>query len=216
MELVIGNQNYSSWSLRPWLLLNHFDLPFDEIKILLYQDHSQEQLAEYSPTLKVPVLVDDELTIWESLSILEYLNEVHLDDKALPKSRKDRALCRSYCAEMHAGFADLRRELPMNCRASRKVTISARCERDIHRIDGIWQDALNRHDGPWLFGEFSLADCMFAPVASRFASYGIDISDTSQTYIDKLLTLPSMQRWYEAAMAEEAILPEFEVGNGAE
>ncbi len=216
MELVIGNQNYSSWSMRPWLLLNHFDLPYNEIKIPLYQQHSQEKLAEYSPTLKVPVLIDDELTIWESLAILEYLNESYLQGKALPTNRKDRALCRAYCAEMHAGFVHLRNELPMNCRASRKIHISADCERDIHRIDGLWQDALNRHDGPWLFGEFSLADCMYAPVASRFTTYGVDISDTSANYIDKILTLPSMLRWYEAAEAEEEILPEFEAGSGTD
>ena len=216
MDLVIGNQNYSSWSMRPWLLLSHFDIPFDEININLYQADSHERLAEYSPTLKVPVLIDEELTIWESLAILEYLNEHYLNGKGLPSERKDRALCRAYCAEMHAGFAALRQELPMNCRASRKVHISDACERDIHRIDGIWQDALNRHDGPWLFSDFTLADCMFAPVASRFATYGIEVSDTSQAYIDSLLLLPSMQRWYDAAAQETHVVTKYEIGTQIE
>lgn len=213
MELVIGNKNYSSWSLRPWLLLSHFDLPFEETKIPLYQKRSQELLAEYSPTFKVPVLIDEDLTIWESLAICEYISEKYLNGKGWPPGMKDRAVARAYCAEMHAGFSALRNELPMNCRASRKVKVSEDCEHDIHRIDGMWQDALNRHNGNWLFGEFTIVDCMFAPVVSRFATYGIEISDTSMSYMEQILTLPSMQRWYDAALNEPEVIAASEAGS---
>ncbi len=212
MELVIGNKNYSSWSLRPWLLLSHFDIPFDEIRIPLNEENTHQQLAEYSPSFKVPVLIDDDLTIWESLAICEYISENYLDDQGWPVRKADRAISRAYSAEMHSGFSALRQELPMNCRATRKVHLSAAASKDIQRIDGMWQDALNRHDGDWLFGRFSIADCMFAPVASRFATYRIDVSDTSQAYMDKLLTLPSMQRWYEAAINEKEVIGEDEAG----
>lgn len=213
MELVIGNKNYSSWSLRPWLLLSHFDIPFDEIKILLFEENTHQRLAEYSPTFKVPVLIDDDLTVWDSLAICEYISEFYLDNKGWPEKAQDRAICRSYCAEMHSAFASLRGDLPMNCRATRRTHLSEGTLKDIHRIDGMWQDALNRHDGNWLFGEFSIADCMFAPVASRFATYGIEVSDTSQQYIDRILTLPSMQRWYEAALTEKEVIGEDEAGS---
>lgn len=212
MELIIGNQNYSSWSLRPWLLLEHFDIAYEQIKIPLFQENTHQRLAEYSPTFKVPVLVDGDITIWDSLAICEYLSENHLNNKGWPENRQDRAIARSYAAEMHSGLNDLRNELPMNCRATRKVTLSEGALKDIHRVDGMWQDALNRHDGQWLFGEFSIADCMFAPVASRFATYQIEVSDTSQDYVDRILTLPSMQRWYEAALQEKEVIAEDEAG----
>ena len=212
MELVIGNKNYSSWSLRPWLLLSHFDIPFEEIKVLLYEENTHQRLAEYSPTFKVPVLIDDKITVWDSLAICEYISETFLKGRGLPESPTDRAICRSYCAEMHAGFEALRSTMPMNCRATRRINIDKETLKDIHRIDGMWQDALNRHDGEFLFGDFSIADCMYAPVASRFASYQIDISDTSKQYMDRLLTLPSMRRWYEAALLEKEVVGEGEAG----
>ncbi|KZY33963.1 glutathione S-transferase [Oleiphilus sp. HI0081] len=216
MELVIGNQNYSSWSLRPWLLLTHFDIPFDEIKVFLFEENTHQRLADYSPTFKVPVLIDDkegkDLTVWDSLAICEYVSEQYLKGKGWPEDPSDRATARAYCAEMHSGFPALRSALPMNCRATRKVNLHEDCIKDIQRIDGMWQDALNRHDGDWLFGEFSIADCMFAPVASRFATYQIEVSDTSRAYIDRLLTLPSMKHWYEAALKEKEVIGEGEAG----
>lgn len=212
MELIIGNKNYSSWSMRPWLLLSHFDIDFDETVIPLSQPRSHELLAEYSPSFKVPVLIDGELTIWESLAICEYVSENHLNNKGWPERAKERAVARAYCSEMHAGFSAIRSELPMNCRASRKVKLSEKCEHEVHRIDGMWQDALNRHDGEWLFGDFSIVDCMFAPVVSRFATYAIEVSDTSQAYMAKILTLPSMQRWYTDAEQEPHIIAACEAG----
>ena len=216
MDLVIGNQNYSSWSLRPWLLLSHFDIPFEEVKIFLHEENTHQQLAEYSPTFKVPVLNDyhegREITLWDSLAICEYISETYLSGKGLPSNSFERAVCRSYCAEMHSSFFALRNALPMNCRATRKVHLSVETQKDINRIDGMWQDALNRHDGKWLFGNFSIADCMFAPIASRFATYQIAISDTSQAYADNILTLPSMLRWYDAALQEKEVIGEDEAG----
>ena len=216
MELVIGNQNYSSWSLRPWLLLSHFDISFDEIKVFLFKENTHQKLADYSPTFKVPVLIDDkggiDLTVWDSLAICEYISEQYLRGKGWPEDLGDRATARSYSAEIHSGLQALRETLPMNCRATRKVHLNQDCIKDIQRVDGMWQDALNRHDGDWLFGEFSIADCMFAPVASRFATYQVEVSDTSQAYIDRILTLPSMKRWYEAALQEKQVIGEDEAG----
>ena len=213
MQLIIGNKNYSSWSLRPWLLLTHFKLAFEELRIPLGQRETSELLAEHSPTFQVPVLRHEELSIWESLAICEYINEQFLNGDAWPKRAPDRALARAYCAEMHAGFNSLRSELPMNCRARRRLTYSMACENDIHRIDAMWQDALNRHNGQWLFGDFSIVDCMFAPVATRFQTYRISISDQSQDYVTHLLSCPAMEEWYRAAYAEKEELSASEVGD---
>ena len=213
MELVIGNKNYSSWSLRPWLLLSYFNIPFEETRIPLAQARTHELLAEYSPSFKVPVLIDNDLIVWESMAICEYINETYLNGQAYPAPIKDRALARAYCSEMHAGFSALRTELPMNIRAMRRVKISDKCEHDIHRIDGMWQDALNRHDGDFLFGNFSIVDCMFAPVATRFATYNIEVSDTSLAYMDALLSLPAMQAWSASATNEQEVIAASEVGS---
>jgi len=213
MELIIGNKNYSSWSLRPWLLLKHFQVPFDETLIPLYQDDSAALLAQHSPSLKVPVLKDESLTVWDSLAICDYLNEHYLNGQALPTESTARAECRSFCAEMHSGFQHLRNDLPMNCRSSKHLELSADCFADIRRIDSLWQQALNTHEGPFLFGEFSLADCMFAPVASRFSTYDVKISALSQSYVTKILGLPAMLEWYASAAKEPYNIPASEVGD---
>jgi glutathione S-transferase len=213
MQLVIGNKNYSSWSLRPWLLLSHFNILFEEIRIPLYQAGSHRQLAEYSPSMKVPVLIDGDLSIWDSMAIAEYVSENLLDGRGWPSHMRNRAVARAYCAEMHAEFRALRTEMPMNCRAARRVHLSEQAQRDVRRIDGLWEDALDRHDGPWLFGDFSIADCMFAPVVSRFATYRVEVSEASEQYMKNILTLPAMQRWYDAAIAEQAIIAQSEVGS---
>jgi len=212
MELVIGNKNYSSWSMRPWLLLSYFEIPFNETLIPLRQPNSHEQLAEYSPTCKVPVLIDNDITVWDSLAICEYVSETYLNGKGWPEQARDRAMARAYCSEMHSGFTALRNELPMNCRAMRKVKPSEQCEHEIHRIDGMWQDALNRHDGNWLFGDFSIVDCMFAPVVSRFVTYSVGVSDTSLSYMDQLLNLPAMQSWIDEATRESFVMGSNEAG----
>lgn len=214
MQLVIGNKNYSSWSLRPWLLLKHFDVPFEEIKIALFTEGYQQELAPYSPTLRVPVLKDDQTTIWDSLAICEYVSEKYLQGSALPKHIEERALCRAYCSEMHSGFMAIRSEMPMNCRARKRLKISAAAAAECSRVDQLFCDARAQFSsrGDYLFGEFSLADCMFAPIVMRFTTYGIDLSESSQKYVRTMLQNSALLAWVEDAQNEPQILPDFEMG----
>lgn len=215
MKLVIGNKNYSSWSLRPWLLLRMHGLPFEEVRIPLSQDTTREALAAHTQAGKVPVLHDGDLTVWDSLAICEYLSECYLSGAGWPASRHERAEARALSAEMHAGFVELRTCMPMNCRASgRQVPISETLEAEIKRIEQIWAQGCERygHRGPWLFGEFSIADCMFAPVAFRFASYGVKLSAPAETYRQTLLRSAPMQQWAEQAKAEPEVIESAEVG----
>ncbi|MBA2777554.1 glutathione S-transferase family protein [Billgrantia kenyensis] len=215
MKLVIGNKNYSSWSLRPWLLLRMHGLPFEEIRIPLAQGTTREALAAHTEAGKVPVLHDDELTVWDSLAICEYLSEHYLSGAGWPASCHERAEARSVSAEMHAGFVELRTCMPMNCRASgRSVAISDTLEAEIMRLERIWTLSRERyqHRGPWLFGEFSIADCMFAPVAFRFATYGVKLSPPAEAYRQTLLRSAPMQEWVEQARAEPEVIESAEVG----
>lgn len=215
LQLVIGNKNYSSWSLRAWLLLDHYQLDYREIPIRLYTPGYEERLQRYSPSLKVPVLIDEELTVWESLSICEYVNETYLQAKAMPASREARAMCRSFCHEMHAGFAAIRAQLPMNCRALKAVEAGPDLVAECARMNTLWTQARRRFvdQGQYLFGRFSLADCMFAPVVLRFYTYGIELGPEAAAYRDFLLQNPSLQRWCEAARKETDVLHEFELGS---
>lgn len=214
MQLVIGNKNYSSWSLRPWLLLKHFDLPFEEIKIALFTEGYERELAQYSPTLRVPVLKDGESTIWDSLAICEYVSEKYLQGSALPKNIEERALCRAYCSEMHSGFMAIRSEMPMNCRARKRLEISAAAAFECSRVDQLFSDARAQFSrrGDYLFGDFSLADCMFAPIVMRFTTYGIDLSESSQEYVRIILQNSALSAWVEDAQNESQILADFEMG----
>lgn len=215
MQLVIGNKNYSSWSLRPWLLLKHFDVPFEEISIALFTEGYQQELAQYSPTLRVPVLIDGESTIWDSLAICEYVSEKYLKASALPQNIEERALCRAYCSEMHSGFMAIRSEMPMNCRARKKLAISAAAASECNRVDQLFSDARAQFSGrgDYLFGEFSLADCMFAPIVMRFTTYGIDLSESSQKYVRTMLQNPALAAWLKDAQNESQILTDFEMGD---
>ncbi|PCJ26406.1 MAG: glutathione S-transferase [SAR86 cluster bacterium] len=214
MQLVIGNKNYSSWSMRPWILLRHFEISFEEIRIPLFTEGYEIELSRYSPTLKVPVLLDGENRIWDSLAILEYVSEKYLKGLALPKDLNTRALCRSYCSEMHAGFMEIRSQMPMNCRARKEIEFTPEVLTQCKRLDQLWAEARSRHcsRGSYLFGDFSLADCMFAPMAMRFRTYGVKISDTSQAYLDFLLENPAILQWQESASKELEILPDYEIG----
>lgn len=213
VKLVIGNKNYSSWSLRPWLLLRHFSLPFDELHISLGDKNRREILRGFSPSSKVPVLVDGDITVWDTLSICEYLNEQYLEGRGWPMQVKTRATARAVVAEMHAGFSALRIALPMNCRARRRVKLSEEVRRDIARIDEIWSQAEQfQNNGQWLFGEFGIADCFFAPVAFRFQTYGIHLSLAASEYCERLLNHNGMRAWKLAALEETEILKEEEVG----
>jgi len=211
LKLVIGNKNYSSWSLRPWMLLSFFSLDFEEVKASLNAEGLSERLGQYSPTSRVPVLMDDDLTVWDSLAICEYVSERYLDGKGWPSDVVKRAEARAVTAEMHAGFAGLRSEMPMNCRALRRVEPSAQTRRDIARVDEIWAKGMSA-GGPWLFGELSIVDCFYAPVVMRFKTYGVELSAGAQQYQDFFLQNDVLSEWVDAAKQETEIVPEDEAG----
>lgn len=215
MKLVIGNKNYSSWSLRPWLLLSAHGVPFEEVRIALDTPHTAAALAEHTQAGKVPVLHDGSLTVWESLAICEYVSERYLEGRGWPSDAAARARARAASAEMHAGFPALRQALPMNCRAAgRRVAPFPALERDIDRIAALWTELRQRHGGhgQWLAGPFSIADCMYAPVAFRFRTYGIELAGAASEYLDTLLAHPAMQRWLAAACREAEVIEAEEVG----
>ncbi|MCW5604026.1 MAG: glutathione S-transferase family protein [Burkholderiales bacterium] len=211
MQLVIGNRNYSSWSLRPWLAMRHCGIPFEEIRIPLYTGSAKQAILRHSPAGKVPVLVAPGATIWESLAILEYLAERFPDRRMWPDDAAQRAHARAISAEMHAGFGALRANLCMNLR--RRFPDHAKTPEvlaDIARVQAIWTGCLDRSGGPFLFGAFTNADAMFAPVATRFITYSVDLSAPCAGYVVALRSLPAMEEWYQAALQETEVLPQFE------
>lgn len=215
MRLVIGNKNYSSWSLRPWLLLQHFAIPFEEVRIPLYQPGSREEILRHSPSGHVPVLIDGETVVWDSLAICEYVAEMPAARGAWPADRAARARARSVAAEMHSGFTALRHAMHMNVRArGRRVPVTAEVADDAARIQSIWAScrAAAASDGAWLFGAFSVADAMFAPVAFRFQTYGVACDGLAASYLRTLLDHPALQRWAAAAADEQEVIASSEVG----
>jgi glutathione S-transferase len=213
LTLVIGNRNYSSWSLRAWLLLKHLGLEFDEIVITLDRPDTRDQLERHGPSGRVPVLRHGELRIWDSLAICEYAAE--LTGKGWPQSREARAVARSVCAEMHSGFATLRSLWPMNARArNRHTVITPALEADIERIEEIWNDCRARFGAgsAWLFGEYSVADAMYAPVVLRFNTYGARISQSARWYMASVLEDASLQEWLQGARQEPWTIATEEVG----
>jgi glutathione S-transferase len=213
-QLVIGNKNYSSWSLRPWLLLKVFNLPFEEIKIPLYQNQSQQKILSYSAAGKVPIYISGETKIWDSMAICETIAEQHPKLHCWPANEEDRAWARSISNEMHSGFSELRNKLPMNCRKHIIVSgIDQALQRDIDRICEIWQQCRQQFasQGDFLFGKFSIADAMYAPVVLRFNSYGIGVSEIQQEYMENILQLPAMQEWIAAGIVEEEYLAGSEI-----
>jgi glutathione S-transferase len=212
--LIIGNKNYSSWSLRPWIFMHHFDLDFQEKRIPLFTDTTDVALSPYFSDLKVPVLQDGDLTVWDSLAILEYLSENHLHGKGWPADAKARAIARSISAEMHSSFPNLRNELPMNCRKQFSGRpLSAQAQREITRVMQIWQRCRTEYGshGDWLFGNFSIADAMYAPVTLRFAGYAIPLDETAQAYVQTMLAHPAIIGWIEAGKQETEIIEMDEV-----
>ena len=203
--LVIGNKNYSSWSLRPWLLLRHHGVDFEEVRLPLDTPEFYATIGNYSPTGRVPVLRVDDLVVWDSLAILEYANERWLGGAGWPQDREVRALARAVSAEMHSGFQTLRTQSPMDCVKRSTAPVSAEVLRDIERIGVLWRDCRARHAaaGPFLFGEFSIADAMYAPVALRIVSYAIPVGPVERDYVDALLTLPALREWLADAEAEQ-------------
>ena len=211
--LVIGNKAYSSWSLRPWLLMRHCGIEFDEVRISLYSPGASHKILQYSPAGKVPVLCHGPLSIWDSLAICEYLAEQYPEKQLWPAQAAGRALARSVSAEMHSGFSSLRNQMPMNVRREfpgRSVTPEVTGE--IARIQAIWTDCRSRHGalGPFLFGAFSIADAMYAPVVSRLRTYGVALEGMAAQYAVAIHALPAMQEWIAGARAETEINPHYE------
>lgn len=200
--LYIANKNYSSWSLRPWLIMTEFGIPFEERVVPLANGANKALIQSYSPSGKVPCLVDQQLTVWDSLAITEYLAEIH--PTIWPGSFEARAWARSAAAEMHSGFTALREQCTMNCGLRvKKSSLSPELLQDLARINALWEDGLERFGGPFLAGkDFSAVDAFYAPVATRIQTYTLPMSDTAIAYMQRLLELDGMQAWYNAALAE--------------
>jgi len=209
LTLVIGNKNYSSWSLRPWLAMKMAGIAFDEIRIALDQADTKANILRHSPTGKVPCLTDSgsAVTVWDSLAICEYVNEAYAAGRMWPAELAARAQARSTAAEMHSGFAALRTHMSMDIRARKYERGAAAMARedvaaDITRIRALWFDALVQSSGPFLFGDFSIADAFFAPVVMRFVTYGVDLPPALAAYRDRVVGLAPMQQWIGEATAE--------------
>jgi glutathione S-transferase len=214
LTLVIGNKNYSSWSLRPWLFMRHAGIPFAERRVALSTATTAAELAELDSNGKVPVLLDAEFVVWDSLAILEYLSEKFLQGAGWPADARLRALGRCVSAEMHSSFAALRRALPMNCRKRFPgFPISGEVGRDIERVQSLWARCYQGHGRTqdWLLGEFSIADAMYAPVALRFHGYDVKLSEPAQAYVKKVLGHPAVGAWMDAAARETEVIVEEEV-----
>ncbi len=209
LTLIIGNKNLSSWSMRPWVAAMAFGIPFTEIKVLLDQPDTANQIARYSHAGRVPVLLAGEMTVWDSLAIIEYLAEQFPDKHMWPQDVAARALARSLVAEMHAGFGELRNAMPMNIQArlpgrGRTPGVHA----DIGRICEIWEDCLSRFGHhQFLFGAFSIADAFYAPVVMRFQTYGVTLAPALQAYCERVLAQPAVARWVSEAMLEDHPTP---------
>jgi glutathione S-transferase len=213
LKLVIGNKNYSSWSMRPWLLMRHYGIEFDEVQIPLRQPDSLERKLAYSPAGKVPILIDGDMRIWDSLAIVERLAEKFAEKPLWPADAEARAVARSVSAEMHSGFASLRSRMPLNCRARRpKAGRGPGVQEDIDRICEIWRECRARHGaaGEFLFGEFTAADAMFAPVASRFQTYGVKLDRDAAEYAGAILALPAIRHWIKDAHREPWRIAKFD------
>jgi glutathione S-transferase len=211
MELVIGDKNTSTWSMRPWLVLKHLGVPFDEVRVRLRQPTTAAEAARHSPSGKIPVLRDGDVLVWDSLAICEYLAETVPEARLWPEDRGARATARAVCAEMHSGFPSVRGELSMDLGLMRVAEISEATRAEIRRIARMWVELRERYGeaGPFLFGTWTIADAYYTPVATRFRSYGVKLSDFGDhgpagIYCETLLEQPEFQEWEAGAAAERA------------
>lgn len=205
LHLILGNKNYSSWSLRPWIAMRVADIPFEETVISTGAPDFKERILKLSPAGQVPVLVEGDVHVWESLAIIDWLADRFPDAKLWPKDVKARAHARSIAAEMHAGFAPLRRHCPMNIRRPVKAReLTPEAQANVRRIDEMWTDCRARFGagGPFLFGSFGAADAMYAPVVSRLHTYAIPVGEAARAYMKAIMTLPAWSQWSEAAQRE--------------
>jgi glutathione S-transferase len=212
--LIIGNKNYSSWSLRPWIFMKHHQIEFSEKRVALFTETTNAELTEYDSDFKVPILKDDNLIVWDSLSILEYLSERFLQNQGWPSDIEARSIARSISSEMHSSFPNVRRELPMNCRKRfSDIVLSGEAKREIDRISWLWDKSRTEYgdEGDWLFGEFSIADAMFAPVALRFYGYNISLNTLQAKYIETVLAHPAIIQWIEAGKLESEVIQADEI-----
>jgi glutathione S-transferase len=214
LTLVIGNKNYSSWSMRPWLALKACNIPFDEVSIPLYTgDHDKQRILKFTRSGKVPVLVDGDVTIWDSLAIIEYIAERFPEAQLWPEDAALRAHARSVSAEMHSGFMALRNECGMNLhRPVGAKALSTDARADIARIQESWAECRARYgkSGPYLFGAFSGVDAMYAPVVHRFRTYAIEVTPEVRAYMDTMMALPAFQEWTSAGLAETLVIEKAE------
>jgi glutathione S-transferase len=214
LKLVIGNKNYSSWSMRPWLALRANNIAFEEVFIPLYTgDADKRRILEVTPSGKVPALVDGDVTVWDSLAIIEYLAERFPDARLWPEDRASRAHARSISAEMHSGFMALRNECGMNLhRPVGAVPLSDDARANVVRVQQIWSECRNRYgkSGPFLFGAFTGADAMFAPVVHRFRTYAIEVTPVATDYMNAMMSQPAFQEWTRAGLAETIVIERFE------
>jgi glutathione S-transferase len=215
LTLVIGNKNYSSWSMRPWLALKACNIAFDEVSIPLYTgDTDKQRILKFTPSGKVPALVDGDVTIWDSLAIIEYIAERFPETRLWPQDAALRGHARSVSAEMHSGFVALRNECGMNLhRPVGAKALSADARADIARIQESWSECRKRYGerGPYLFGAFSGADAMYAPVVHRFRTYAIDVTSDVRDYMENMMALPAFREWTRAGLAETLVIEKFEV-----
>ncbi len=212
MKLIIANKRYSSWSMRPWLLLKVKDVEFEEQLSVFDHATNHQHFWAFSPTKKVPVLQHQGMTVWDSLAIMEYVAELFPEHHMWPVDQMQRAHARAVAHEMHSGFEALRSECPMNmCRQPGAIKLSAAAQADIKRIETLWADCLARCGGPFLFGEFSIADAMYAPVVNRLEVYQVKTSKISQQYCQRIKELAAWQSWDQAAQQEPWICDNVEV-----
>jgi glutathione S-transferase len=211
-SLTISSKNYSSWSLRGWLLARFAGLPFEEQTVPLDDPSNRAEILLLSPSILVPCLTHDGTKVWDTLAIAEYLNEIRPQAGLLPKDRTARAHCRAVCGEMHSGFSALRSALPMNLKGHFPgFKVWSRAAADIDRVTTIWRDCLGQYGGPFLFGARGMADAMYAPVVTRFRTYDVTLDRTCEAYAERIMALPEMQEWIDDAKAEPQNVEELEV-----
>jgi glutathione S-transferase len=211
--LVVGNKNYSSWSMRPWVLLTQLGIAFEEKKLRFHSAEWDAEIERWSPSRLVPVLWRGEQSVWDSLAIMEAVNEWHPAKNVWPRDAVARAFARCLSAEMHSGFRDLRGQMPMNIRSSHPGKgMNAAVQADITRIEGLWREARTRFGaaGPFLFGEFSAADAMFAPVVMRFRTYAVGLQAESSRYCEAMLAAPGVRAWIDDSLNEKEFVAEDE------
>jgi glutathione S-transferase len=210
--LSLSSKNYSSWSFRAWLIARMSGVKFKEVIVPPGDTAARAEILLLSPSILVPCLTYDGVRVWDTLAIAEFLNEVAPKAGLLPKGRAERAHCRSICGEMHSGFVSLRSALPMNLKGQFKdFKVWSKAQSDIERITAIWRECLGAYGGPWLFGDFSIADAMYAPVATRFQTYDVKLDPVCAAYAKRILAHPFVVEWIEAAKLEKEEIEELEV-----